>query len=150
MHRSAHDIAVEELELAIEWVRLHPCPEGEWPAHWGNPSLDENVTPACRRGGALVAEFAPADLAAALKISLDAARQLIADALELHYRLPRLWALTVAGKVKVWQARLISRETHDLGLDAVAYADRLLPPPRAAQPGQHHPPCPGGAALLRP
>ncbi len=71
-------------------------------------------------------EFAPASLGAALGITLDAAKQLIADALELTYRLPRLWTLVVAGLVPVWLARTISRETHDLSVEAVAYADRLI------------------------
>ena len=65
-----------------------------------------------------MAEFAPADLAAALGISHDAARQLLADALELAYRLPRLWDLVQAGRVPVWRARLIARETPDLSVEA--------------------------------
>ena len=32
----------------------------------------------------------------------------------------------VAGLVPVWKARQISRETHDLSVEAVAYADRLI------------------------
>ena len=32
----------------------------------------------------------------------------------------------MAGVVPVWRARQIARETHDLGPDAVAYADRLI------------------------
>ncbi len=79
-----------------------------------------------------MAEFAPAELAAALGISLDAGRQLVADALELTYRLPRLWDRVLEGVVPVWRARAISRETHDLGVDAVAFADRLI----AATPGK--------------
>jgi hypothetical protein len=121
-----HEAAVRQLHLAVHWALLHPCPDTEWPAHWGDPRLDEQVTPLAGEGAPLVAEFAPADLAAALDLTLDAGRQLIADALELVYRLPRLWALVVAGTVPVWRARAISRETHDLGPDAVAFADRLI------------------------
>ncbi len=105
---------------------LHPCPSNEWPAHWGDPSIDETVTPLAGPGAPLVAEFAPADLAAALNITLDAGRQLIADGLELTYRLPRLFDLTRSGVVPVWVARAISRETHDLSVEAVAFADRLI------------------------
>src|SRR5689334_18973817 len=118
--------AVRELQLTVEWARLHPCPADEWPAHWGDPRLDEHVVPLAGVGAPLVAEFAPADLAAALDLTLDAARELIADALELAYRLPRLWALVIAGVVPVWRARAIAHETHDLGIDAVAFADRLI------------------------
>ena len=77
-------------------------------------------------GAPWVAEFAPVDLAAALGITHDAARQLIADALELDYRLPRLWKRVLAGEVPVWRARLIARETTDLSLEAALFADRLI------------------------
>ena len=121
-----HQGAIEQLELAVQWALLHPCPSNEWPAHWGDPSIDETVTPLAGPGAPLVAEFAPADLAAALNITLDAGRQLVADGLELTYRLPRLYDLTRAGVVPVWVARAISRETHDLSVEAVAFADRLI------------------------
>ena len=102
-------------ELALEWARLHPCPTNETPAHWGEADLhDEGLVPLAGPGAPWVAEFAPADLAAALGITHDAARQLIADALELAHRLPRLWNLVLAGEVPVWRARLIARETTDL------------------------------------
>src|SRR5687768_5831384 len=85
--------AVEQLELALEWARLHPCPSQETPAHWGEVDLHgEGLVPLAGPGAPWVAEFAPVDLAAGLGISQDAARQLVADALELAHRLPRLWA----------------------------------------------------------
>ena len=111
----------------MAWALLHPCPADESPAHWGDRTLfSETITPLAGHGAPLVAEFAPAELSAALGVSLDAGRQLVADALELTYRLPRLWDLVKAGLVPVWRARAISRETHDLGPDAVAFADRLI------------------------
>ena len=92
--RAEQQAAVEQLELALEWARLHPCPVDETPAHWGEADLHgEGLVPLAGPGAPWVAEFAPADLAAALGISHDAARQLIADALELAHRLPRLWDL---------------------------------------------------------
>ena len=119
--------AVEELELALEWARLHPCPSNETPAHWGEADLhDEGLVPLAGPGAPWVAEFAPVDLAAALGITHDAARQLIADALELDYRLPKLWKRVLAGEVPVWRARLIARETTDLSVEAALFADRLI------------------------
>ena len=91
--RAEQRAAVEQLELALVWAHLHPCPANELPAHWGEADLHgENLSPLAGPGAPWVAEFAPADLAAALGITHDAARQLIADALELAHRLPRLWA----------------------------------------------------------
>ena len=110
-----HHAAVEQVRLAAQWALLHPCPKNEWPAHWGETHLfDETVTPLAGEGAPLVAEFAPASLGAALDLSADAARQLVADALELTDRFPRLWDLVQEGRVPVWRARAISRHTHDL------------------------------------
>ncbi len=119
---------MEEIELAVEWAHLHPCADGETPAAWAHADglFGEGHASLAGPGTPEVAEFAPATLAGALGISLDAGRQLIADALELTYRLPRLWDHARAGRVPVWRARQISRETHDLSLEAVGFADRLI------------------------
>ena len=70
--------AAEELALALTWARLHPCPVDEVPAHWGEVDLHgEGVLPLAGVGAPWVAEFAPADLGAALGISVDAAKQLL-------------------------------------------------------------------------
>jgi hypothetical protein len=74
----------------------------------------------------MVAEFAPLELAAVLGWSPDAARELIGDALELKYRLPRLFALVRDLVVPAHVARHIAAHTHDLSLRAAAYADRLV------------------------
>ena len=97
---AAHQAEVREIELAVDWALLHPCPEDGTPASWGDGRLfQEQVTPLAGPGAPTVAEFAPADLAAALGVSFNAGRQLLADALELTYRLPTLWSLVHAGKV---------------------------------------------------
>ena len=92
--KAEQQAAVEQLELALVWARLHPCPAQETPGPLGRADLHgEALVPLAGPGAPWVAEFAPADLAAALGISHDAARQLLADALELAHRLPRLWDL---------------------------------------------------------
>ncbi len=119
--------AAEQLRLALVWAQLHPCPAEEVPAHWGEVDLHgEGLVPLAGPGAPWVAEFAPADLAAALGTSHDQAKELIGDALELAHRLPRLWDLVQAGRVPVWRARVISRETHDLGTEAATFADKLI------------------------
>ena len=118
---------VRVLELAVEWARLHPVPEGGAAASWEQSGLyAETTAPLAGPGTPEVAEFAPLELSAALALSHDAARALIADALDLTYRLPRLWALTRAGRVAVWRARRIAVETRDLSVAAAAHADRLV------------------------
>ena len=130
--KAEQQAAVEQLQLALEWARLHPCPTDQTPAHWGEADVHgEGLVPLAGLGAPWVAEFAPADLAAALGISHDAGRQLVADALELAHRLPRLWDLVRAGQVPVWRARLIARETTDLSEKAALFADQLIAATRA-------------------
>ena len=125
--RTEQAAAAEQLVLALTWARLHPCPAGGIPAHWGEVDLyGETTTTLAGPGAPLVAEFAPADLAAALDLTHDQARALLGDALELGHRLPRLWRLVRTGVVPAWRARRIASETRDLCPEAAAYADRLI------------------------
>ena len=48
---------------------------------------------------------------------------LIADALDLRWRLPRLWVQVVAGEVRAWQARKVAALTRRLSADACAELD---------------------------
>src|SRR6476619_4443031 len=122
----AHQCEVEQLALAVQWALLHPCHD-QYPAGWEDDhGLFSAGAPLAGPGAPLVDEFAPASFAAALGISLEAGKQLLAEALELTYRLPRLLDLVERGAVPVWRARAISRETHDLWVEAVAFADGLI------------------------
>lgn len=119
--------ALEQLELALVWARMHPCAKGGTPAYWGELDLHGEATVLLAGPGApTVAEFAPMDLAAALDVSMDAANSLLGDALELHFRLPRLMEHVRSGVVPVWRARQIASLTIDLSWDAVTFADKLV------------------------
>jgi len=119
--------AANQLELALRWARLHPVAEEESAAGFGDVDLHgEQTVPLAGEGTPPVAEFAPLELAAALGISKDAGRALVGDALELAYRLPRLWDLVQGLQVPAWRARRISRLTTDLSPEAATFADRLI------------------------
>ena len=96
--RTADQQEARLLALAVQIVHLHPVDETTCTATW-NPSasLDEEPEPVAGTGTPLVAEQAVEELGAALGISYLAALGLVTDALELRYRLPRLWALVQAG-----------------------------------------------------
>src|SRR3954464_1158484 len=99
-----HDAAMRQVELAVAWALLHPCLDA-YPAGWEDDAgVFTEGAPLAGVGAPWVDEYAPASLAAALGIHLEAGTRLVADALELTYRLPKLWALVVAGRVEVWQA----------------------------------------------
>ena len=66
---------MRQLELAVAVGPAAPLSGDECPAALGRGDLfGETVTPLAGAGAPLVAEFAPAALAAALGISLDAGR----------------------------------------------------------------------------
>jgi Domain of unknown function (DUF222) len=70
-----------------------------------------------------VAEFSAASLGARLGLSSYAGRELIADALDLTIRLPRLWARVEALEVKASYARFVARKTRDLTKVEADYVD---------------------------
>ncbi len=118
---------VRVLQLAAEWAHLHPVPAGGTAATWDQAGLyAETTAPLAGPGTPEVADLAPLELSAALGLTHDAARHLIADALDLTCRLPRLWALLRAGRLAPWRARRIAAETRDLTAAAADHADRLI------------------------
>ncbi|HEY3529566.1 MAG TPA: DUF222 domain-containing protein [Nocardioides sp.] len=79
-------------------------------------------------GAPTVAEFAVPEFAAALGLSPEAGKHYLGEALELAYRLPRLWARVRAGRLPGWKARRIARDTICLSVEAAGYVDRHLAP----------------------
>src|SRR4051794_9276257 len=70
-----------------------------------------------------VAEFAVEELAATLGVSYPTGLQLAVEAVELCYRLPRLWALVQHGVLQAWKARQVARATTGLSPAAVGFVD---------------------------
>ena len=77
-------------------------------------------------GTPLVAEFSPATLAARLGVSSYAGRELVADALDLSIRLPRLWERVQALEVRAHYARFVARKTRDLTREQADYVDERV------------------------
>jgi Domain of unknown function (DUF222) len=84
---------------------------------------------AVRLGGAgtpRVAEFAPALLAARMRLSAWAGARLVADALDLAHRLPRTWARVRAIEVDAQHARFVARRCRDLSVEEAEVVDRRI------------------------
>lgn len=113
------------LARAVEWGVLHVVTELGDAATWVADGVDTGV-PLGGEGVPLVAELAIPELATALGMSTDSGRCLLADALELSYRLPRVWARVQAGELQVWRARRIARETQLLSREAAGFVDRQV------------------------
>lgn len=70
-----------------------------------------------------VAEFAPALVAGRLQLSPHAAGRLVADGLDLRFRLPALQRRLDGGEVRVGHARYVARTTRELSAAQAAIVD---------------------------
>src|SRR4051812_40728061 len=91
---------VNKLRAAVAWAAMHSVDSMEDAATW--PGSEGEVALA-GPGAPLVAEFAVAELAIALGVSSDAARSFLGEAMELRYRLPKLWSRVLSGRVVLWR-----------------------------------------------
>jgi hypothetical protein len=73
-----------------------------------------------------IAEFAPAEFGALLKMSSGAAAAYLGDGLALRHRLPRIWAKTKNGQAIVWRARAVARACLKLSKEAAALVDERV------------------------
>ncbi|UYM06029.1 HNH endonuclease signature motif containing protein [Solicola gregarius] len=73
-----------------------------------------------------VSEYAACEVGPALGLSASGGRDLIADALDLTYRLPQLFACLHDGSVDAWRIRKVARKTRRFTIAQAADADRRL------------------------
>ena len=103
----------EKLRIAHQWAVLHPATADTGVATWGGDSL---LLPALLTDESLggdgcpkIAAYAPEPLAITLGVAPTTAMQLIADALDLHHRLPETWAQVDSLAVPAWKGRQVAR-----------------------------------------
>ena len=129
-HRDLMAQECRQVELAAAWADAYVrdamelestplIPQAKLFGGAGTPAIDE---------------FCVDELATLLEMSATSAQMLIADALDLRWRLPRLWTQIVAGEVRAWQARKVAALTRRLSAEACAELDeewsgrlRMLP-----------------------
>ncbi|WP_432479662.1 DUF222 domain-containing protein [Nocardioides sp. GXQ0305] len=115
------------LRTAFEWAALHEAEHLDDAECYGRPGRfgGERGLPLAGPGAPLVAEFATAELAAALRLGPEAGKRYVGHALELAHRLPRLWASVQAGGLAAWRARRVAEQTisHALTPEAAAFVD---------------------------
>ncbi|MBO9519976.1 MAG: DUF222 domain-containing protein [Nocardioidaceae bacterium] len=108
---------------ALAWAQLHEVSEDDVYAAWGDSPL-----PLAGEGAPLVSEFCLHELATALGLSSERGRHLVAHALELCHRLPRVWARVQGGSLQAWRAERIADKTILLSPEAAAYVDAQIAP----------------------
>lgn len=111
------------LLAAVDWARLNDA------AHFDPASSGDGSEQLIRIGGEgtpLIGEFAPAALAGRLGYSPHTARMLMADALDLAHRLPRIWRRVRDLEAIPSYARLVARKTRDLTAEQAGYVDHQV------------------------
>ena len=123
--RAADRAEADLLALAVHLVDLHPV-EGDTPvATWGlTLDGDESERLLAGTGTPAVAEAAVEAIGAALDVSYRSAMTMVADAVELCFRLPRLWEQVQSGRLQAWKARRVAAHTQALSSAAVGFVDR--------------------------
>ena len=129
--RAADRSEADLLAGVVHWVDLHPVTDRHPAATW---TSDIELTgpgesagaPLAGDGTPGIAQYAVEELAAALGLSYRSGLQLVADTVELRYRLPRLWVLVQTGHLQAWRARLVAHQTSRLSRPAVDFVDRQI------------------------
>ena len=120
-HAQLLDSETQVLVLACAWADLHYAdpdqpfsPLFERVCAWGGEGTPE------------VSEFCAAEFGTLQGVGIMSGRAMIADALDLRHRLPRLWTGVQAGAVRAWQARKIAQATRSLSWSACADVDLAI------------------------
>ncbi|ANH38877.1 hypothetical protein I601_2459 [Nocardioides dokdonensis FR1436] len=117
------------LRVVLRWCDLHPAVDDAHRLSWGE---QERVWDCDAwiggEGVPAVAEFSAQPLAAVMRMSPAATTSLMAEALELRHRLPKIHARVEALDVALWRARRVAKATQGLSPEAAAHVDAALAP----------------------
>jgi len=118
----------ELLELAVGWAVMHPAESIHEAETVRLSGFGDTAIPVAGPGAPLVAEFAVAEFAAAVGLPTEAGKRYVGQAVELRYRLPRLWARVTTGDLAAWRARRVADQTIRLSREAAGFVDRHVAP----------------------
>jgi hypothetical protein len=115
----------DRLLIAHQWAAEHRVPMfAEDTGEHGRLGRSDHVDArSIGAAGFTVHEYCPAELAVALQLHPLAAQKLMADAVDLHDRLPHTWAAVQELRIEDWVARRIAALTRDLDDDAALSVD---------------------------
>jgi len=127
--RAAREAEVRMLVAVVEFAVAHPpLEEADRCRVKVAESLEGPVVTEALNGAGVpvVSAVAVARLAATLGLSPAAGQGLVAEALELAYRLPALFGQVRTGTVPAWRARRVAKATLGLSPEAAGFVDRQL------------------------
>jgi hypothetical protein len=114
----------DTLALAAHWCDLHG--EMTFDSEMRVAPGDQELVGIGGDGTPDVEEFAAAEFGAMRHQHPMAARNLMADALDLRHRLPRCWTAVRDLRLEIWVARKIATMTRGLSREAAAYVDAAV------------------------
>lgn len=115
----------ELLEVTAEWIVANPG-DGLQPQDTRLEFAQERAMVWAGDGTPAVAETAPATLGLEIGLSVWQSCRLVADVLDLRYRLPQIWSMVGARCVRPEYARLVAGKTRILTLEQAAAVDAEL------------------------
>ncbi|WP_148614327.1 HNH endonuclease signature motif containing protein [Nocardioides rubriscoriae] len=119
-------VQVAKLNAVLDWAAVNTADPAETAA-----LLDPMEEPALHLGGPgcpVIGEYAALDLALSLGMSTDGGLAYLGKALELRYRLPRLYARVVKLEVPVWKAFRVAEHTMSLPAAGATEVDKDIAP----------------------
>ena len=131
------------IAAAVDCVRIQRiagCQLLEYAAHFAILNPGDGLCPPAMRleiageramlfggdGTPDVAETAPGRLGVEIGLNVHQAVSLISDALDLKFRLPRVWQLVQRAWVDAWKARLVAKQTRHLSKAQCAQIDSRI------------------------
>ena len=126
LHQRQLETGVQLLQLVAEFAHQHG--QGTVDPEQAKRPGRERAIQLGGDGTPLVAEFAPAVLAARIGLSTHAGGRLVADVLDLTHRLPEHWARVQAHEIAEGHARYVARKTRHLSVEEAAYVDARVAP----------------------
>src|SRR5688572_20019032 len=109
------------LQAAVAWAAMHSVDSlAEAATVWDH---GETGLPVAGPGAPLIAEFSVTEFAAAVGLPTEAGKAYLGEAVELRYRLPRLWTRVHHGDLPAWRARRVARATLALSMEAAGFVD---------------------------
>ncbi len=118
---TARAAEVAKIRAAIEWAIAHEVlslDDASFHAGFGEHGLT-----LAGPGAPLVGENAVTELSVALGFSTEGGRRLLGCALEVRYRLPRLWEAVISGRCPWWRAKLVAEATMTLCEEGAEHVD---------------------------
>jgi len=117
---------VEDLQIVAAWAEVHSTDPRRDPGSGRRVWAEDRLVHPGGEGTPGLREFSIPALATARGVAAPACERDLADVLDLTYRLPRVWALTVALACPAWLARKVARLSRRLPADRVDIVDRAV------------------------